>query len=223
MAIATPAEGPSLGTAPAGTWTWMSCVGEPVVGRARERARCACAAHPGERRLGRLPHHVAELAGDRQLARAGHRGRLDEEHLAADRRPGEAGGDARVLGAAALSRRRSGACRAARGRAWRRSCTLPLALPSATSRATLRQIVPIWRSRLRTPGLARVLLDDRRQRRVGELDLGGLQPVGRELARRPGSAWRCGASRRSCSRRARSPPSGPGAAAGSCRGCSRWR
>ena len=29
--------------------------------------------------------------------------------------------------------------------------TLPLALPSATSRATLRQIVPIWRSRLRTP------------------------------------------------------------------------
>ena len=29
--------------------------------------------------------------------------------------------------------------------------TLPFALPSATSRATLRQIVPIWRSRLRTP------------------------------------------------------------------------
>ena len=29
--------------------------------------------------------------------------------------------------------------------------TLPLALPSATSRATLRQTVPIWRSRLRTP------------------------------------------------------------------------
>jgi len=23
--MATPAEGPSLGTAPAGTWTWMSC------------------------------------------------------------------------------------------------------------------------------------------------------------------------------------------------------
>ena len=43
--------------------------------------------------------------------------------------------------------------------------------------------MPIWRSRLRTPGLARVLLDDRDQRRVGELDLRGLQPVGLDLAR----------------------------------------
>ena len=35
--------------------------------------------------------------GQRQLAAAGHARRLDEEHVAADRRPGEADGDARIL------------------------------------------------------------------------------------------------------------------------------
>ena len=63
-------------------------------------------------------------------------------------------------------------------------------------------------------GLARVLLDDRLDRGVGELGLRGLEAVGLELARAPGSASRCGASRRPCSRRAGSPPSGPAAAPG---------
>ena len=99
--IATPAEGPSLGTAPAGTWMWMSCSANQS-SSSFGRDLPPVAAHVGERRLRRLLHHVAELAGDRQLARARHRGRLDEEDVAAGRRPGEAGGDAGVLGAAPL-------------------------------------------------------------------------------------------------------------------------
>ena len=58
-------------------------------------------AHPRERGLGGLLHHVAELAGDRQLARARVGRGLDEEHVAADGRVGEAGRDAGVGGALA--------------------------------------------------------------------------------------------------------------------------
>ena len=47
VAIVMPALGPSFGTAPAGTWTWTSCVGEPVVVEARAWPRtqdsAACA------------------------------------------------------------------------------------------------------------------------------------------------------------------------------------
>ena len=60
-AIATPADGPSLGTAPAGTWMWMSWVANQSSGElGREPVQVA--AHPGERGLRRLAHHVAELA-----------------------------------------------------------------------------------------------------------------------------------------------------------------
>ena len=51
VAIATPADGPSLGTAPAGTWTWRSCSTNQSSGsfglsrrscpRTHERAACA--------------------------------------------------------------------------------------------------------------------------------------------------------------------------------------
>ena len=61
-------------------------------------------AHPGQRGLRGLLHHVAELAGDRQPALAGHRGRLDEEHVAADRRPRQAGRHARLARAPARLR-----------------------------------------------------------------------------------------------------------------------
>ena len=88
MNIATPALGPSFGVAPAGTWTWMSDFSSepgsmPRLRRARLDQR--------ERRLRALLHHVAELAGEYQLAAAGHARRLDEEDVAAHRRPGEAG------------------------------------------------------------------------------------------------------------------------------------
>ena len=52
-----------------------------------------------QRRLGALLHHVAELAGQDQTALAGHPGRLDEQYVAADRRPGEPGRDPGDAGA----------------------------------------------------------------------------------------------------------------------------
>src|SRR5436190_165462 len=49
------------------------------------------------RRLRRLLHDVAELAGQGQLALAGHQRRLDGQDLAADFRPGQARGDADLV------------------------------------------------------------------------------------------------------------------------------
>ena len=109
------------------------------------------AAQQRERRLRRLAHDVAELAGDRQLAVAGHRRRLDEQDLAADRGPGEPGRDAGAAGPAPRLREVRAGGRAARGRASPRPSVRPVEPPSAIRRASLRQTVPIWRSRLRTP------------------------------------------------------------------------
>ena len=53
--------------------------------------------HPAERRLRRLLHHVAKLAGERQRALAWHQRGLGHEDLAADLRPGEARGDADLV------------------------------------------------------------------------------------------------------------------------------
>ena len=49
------------------------------------------------RRLGALLHHVAELAGEDELALARHELHLDAQGLAAHLRPGEAGGDAHLV------------------------------------------------------------------------------------------------------------------------------
>src|SRR3954469_9986143 len=67
-------------------------LGEPVLIELR-RDLTPVAAHIGECRLRRLLHHVAELAGDRQLAGTGHRGRLDEKHVAAGWSPSKTGRD----------------------------------------------------------------------------------------------------------------------------------
>src|SRR5205807_4292152 len=55
----------------------------------------------GERGRGRLLHHVAELAGDLELAGAREARGLDEQHVATDGRPGEAGRNPRLVGPAA--------------------------------------------------------------------------------------------------------------------------
>ena len=65
VAIVIPAEGPSFGTAPAGTCTWTSCSANQSAG---SPSCSAWRANPGERGLRRLLHDLAELAGDRQLA-----------------------------------------------------------------------------------------------------------------------------------------------------------
>ena len=95
MNIATPALGPSFGMAPAGTWMWMSLFSnQPWVEPERHRLRLDQA----QRGLRRLLHDIAELAGEDQLALAGDSRRLDEQDVAAGRRPGEPGGDARHAG-----------------------------------------------------------------------------------------------------------------------------
>ena len=61
VAIVTPADGPSFGTAPAGTWMWMSCFANQSSGKPQ---LAGVRAHPRERGLRRLLHHLAELPGD---------------------------------------------------------------------------------------------------------------------------------------------------------------
>ena len=143
--IATPAQGPSLGTAPAGTWMWKSdlanCFGSIL-------SRLALALTTGEGRLGAFLHHVADLAGQRQVALAGHGG-LDEEHLAADGRIGQAGRHARDAGPQGqLGLVPERAEDSARGPSYRSSVS---SCPLAISVATARQTDAICRSRLRTP------------------------------------------------------------------------
>jgi hypothetical protein len=76
-----------LGIAPAGMWMWMSLLLEEVLGDAE---LLGARAHEAQRRLRGLLHHVAELAGELELAGAVHARRLDEEDLAAHARPREA-------------------------------------------------------------------------------------------------------------------------------------
>ncbi len=64
---------------------------EEVLGNPKRLGPCANVAH---RRLGGLLHHVTELAGELELARAVHLGAFDEEDFTTDGRPGEASRDA---------------------------------------------------------------------------------------------------------------------------------
>jgi hypothetical protein len=57
VAMVTPADGPSFGTAPAGTWMWMSMFSKKSAGMPRRGARPDVA----ERRLRGLLHPVARL------------------------------------------------------------------------------------------------------------------------------------------------------------------
>ena len=68
MAIVMPADGPSFGIAPSGTCTWMSIFEWKSSARLKLRRLSTDVA---ERRLCRLLHDVAQLAGERQLALAG--------------------------------------------------------------------------------------------------------------------------------------------------------
>src|SRR6202165_48063 len=83
--MATPALGPSLGMPPAGTWTWMSDFSN----------RAGSTPSVEARGFTTLLHAPADLPGKDQSAAARHARRLDEEDVAAGRRPGEPGGDPR--------------------------------------------------------------------------------------------------------------------------------
>ncbi len=94
--MATPAEGPSLGTAPAGTWTWTSIL-EKESGSMP--SLFGVVLEQGEGGLDGFLHHFADLAGELEGAFAGHLCGFDEEDFAADGSVGEAGDDAGGSGA----------------------------------------------------------------------------------------------------------------------------
>ncbi len=97
VTIVMPAEGPSFGTAPAGTCRWIA---RSRRGRV-DAQRLGVGADEGERDLRGLLHHLAELTGEGQPGRAVVGGGLDEEHVAAEPGDGQAGGhtrDRRPLG-----------------------------------------------------------------------------------------------------------------------------
>ena len=147
MNMATPALGPSFGIAPAGTWTWMSLFSKRL---GIDAERDGAVLDDAERGLRAFLHHVAELAGEDQPAAARHARRLDEQDVAADRRPGEPGRHAGHAGAhrhLVLEPRRAENRRRDRSRAMRIG---PLS-PSAIRTAAWRSTWPISRSRLRTP------------------------------------------------------------------------
>src|SRR5581483_2229175 len=136
-------------------------------------------AHPRERRLRRLPHHLAELPGDAKPAAARIRRRLDEEHVAAGGGVGEPGRDAGLGGALAHLAREA-------------PRPQPLAETLLVEADLLR--LPLRDLRRRLPAdvgdpalevanarLARVLADDRAQERRRDRELRALEPVRRQL------------------------------------------
>ena len=175
--IATPALGPSFGMAPAGTWMCTSDFSNrPGVDAELRRARL----HQGERRLRAFLHHVAELAGEDEPVAAGNARRFDEQNIAAGRRPGEPGRNARHAGAHGdfvLETRR------AEDRRQRRAVdaqALDAALRDAhRDMAADRADMAL---EIAHAGLARVVANDRADGVFGDLALLGLEAVGLELA-----------------------------------------
>ena len=96
VVMVTPADGPSLGTAPAGTCTWKRL---PAKAAGSIPSSLGVRAHVGEGDLRRLLHDVAQLAGEGEpLGPVGH-ARLDEEDVAAGAGHGQAGDHAGHAGA----------------------------------------------------------------------------------------------------------------------------
>ena len=134
-----------------------------------------------ERRARRLLHDAAELAGQRRVGRAaGHQRGLDEEHVAAGLGPGDAGRDPGPRGAERVSERNSAGRDTSRARGRRRA---DASRSVATRAATLRAIVPIWRSSERTPASRVYSTITRRSAVVGDLELLGGQARSLELPR----------------------------------------
>ena len=110
------------------------------------------AAHHRARRLDRFLHHVAELAGADDVALAGHHRRLDRQQLAADLGPRQAGDLADLvllLGLAVAELAHAQVVVRGSRSVDRRPCRSTFFSSSALT--TLRQILAISRSSVRTP------------------------------------------------------------------------
>ena len=210
--MATPADGPSFGTAPAGTCRWMSDLLE-VDGRCRAPRR-ACAPRTAPPRADSFmtsPSWPVRM----RLALARHLRGLDEEDVAAGRRPGEAGRHARDLGALRRPRSRTSAARGCPSSSLRRQLRLVRLVLGDLHRDGADDVGDLALE-VAHAGLARVLLDDRVERVVGRSVIcSSVEPVLGDLLRAPGGAWRSRASPRGCSPGARGPPCGRAAPAGS--------
>ena len=220
-----PAEGPSLGIAPAGTWTWTSI--EPsrssgIQGRGAWR-------RVGQRGARRLLHHVAELAGEDQRtlpqpassrrSSAGARPPRSRRTAASTNMMSPpAGRVVHARGHADLVRlaARSGWTRgrpAARARRRRRSSgrsprpAAQLARDLARHRADL----PL---ELTHAALAGVLAARRHHGVVGERDDLSDEARSPRAGAGSGTSWRSRPSPARCSRRTPPPPSGPSAGPG---------
>ena len=169
----------------------------------------AVRADVADRRARRLLHHVAELAGEDDVAAAARQqARLDEQHVAAGLGPRDAGGHAgprrpeRRLAWNRGGPRYSATCSAST-RVARRRPGLVGRRGSRRRAAILRATAPICRSRLRTPASRVYSRDDPPQRIVG--DARPRRRAGRAppAAAESGTGARCEASPPRCSRRAR--------------------
>ena len=220
VTIVTPALGPSLGIAPAGTCTWNS---RSSKASSAMPSSPRVAAHVGERDARRLLHDVAELAGEHQPAVARHRRGLDEEHVAAGAGDRETGGHARHRGAL---RRLLEELRPAERLAHQRHVDRDRRRRRARTRSGSRSCAAACRARARAAARrprACSPTTTRRSTASSIVDLLGTQAVALDLARPQVAARDRHLLRRSCSRRSGSPPCGRAAGRGWCRPRSRWR
>ena len=130
VVMVTPAEGPSLGTAPAGTWTWNRLPAKSV---RVDPELLGVRAHVGEGDLRRLLHDVAQLAREGEpLGAVGHAG-LDEEDVAAGTGDGQAGDHAGHAGPVGRFEEEVRPSEPARARRDRRRRPAPCAHPRRAS------------------------------------------------------------------------------------------
>ena len=178
VAIVIPADGPSLGMAPAGNVDVQGVLLEDLALDAEARG---VGADPRERRAGRLLHDVAELAGEDEVLAALHLRDLDGDDVAPDLGDDEAGGGpGLVLGLqlAVLEARRAEELQELAvvddGLA-----LAPLGHPAGDLAHDVGELA------LQVPdaGLVRVRLDERDEGLVGDLDVLLGEPVVVELLR----------------------------------------
>src|SRR5215211_3887749 len=139
-------------------------------------------AHPRERGVGGLLHHLAELAGDAEPSAAGIRARLDEEDVASGRGDCKAGRHTRVGGALAhLAGETPWAEPTAHAALVdpRRAARLALCHPPRRLAGKCGQLA----FEVADPGLARVLADHGSQRAFGDRDPLEIESVRLELLR----------------------------------------
>ena len=203
------------GRAPAGTWRCRSDFEKQLRHRAPSSRRVG--AQPRTRRLGRFAHHVAERAGELELALARHARRLDEQDVAAGRRPrrGPPRRRADPTRSATSGSKLRGPEQTRADRSGARSRNEPRDASSATRRATLRRERADLALQVAHARLARVAADHARaarRREISSVDV--VDAVLLALARQQEAARDLELVLLDVARAARSPPCGRAAPAG---------